>query len=165
MLIKLRAHALQVSTHCYWAHLLSLVSSRRAYSIPLNNKSTAPAEHSSSLEPTENSLRKRRRIKQITIQNGLTLLRTKPQPTWVSMMIKNRIRANQKRVDNMRLLEEFLYYAVSEDRMMKELKINDIGYSQALRDTIREIKKKHWSMLQGLHNPTANNAGNQQENI
>lgn len=50
------------------------------------------------------------------------------QPTWLSMMLKDRVKLSVKRVNEWKELEELKRMMIVEERLMKKLGVNDQGY-------------------------------------
>lgn len=56
------------------------------------------------------------------------------QPTWLSMMLKDRVKLSVKRVNEWKELEELKRMMIVEERLMKKLGVDDHGYCKyALR--------------------------------
>ncbi|KAF9308109.1 hypothetical protein BG003_011607 [Podila horticola] len=67
------------------------------------------------------------------------------QPTWLSMMLKDRVKLSVKRVNEWKELEELKRMMIVEERLMKKLGVNDQGYLDQIDKRLQQVKAEHAS--------------------
>ncbi|KAI1321458.1 hypothetical protein EDD11_005149 [Mortierella claussenii] len=76
------------------------------------------------------------------------------QPEWISMMLKSRVKQSVTRVDAWKELEEWYFFMLVEEKMMKRLGVDDVGYAQYLKEGFRDVRGAH---QQGRHGTSTQN--------
>ncbi|KAF9210758.1 hypothetical protein BGZ59_009028 [Podila verticillata] len=65
------------------------------------------------------------------------------QPTWLSMMLKDRVKLSVKRVNEWKELEELKRMMIVEERLMKKLGVDDQGYLEEIDKRLQQVKAEH----------------------
>ncbi|KAF9427924.1 hypothetical protein BGZ94_003819 [Podila epigama] len=65
------------------------------------------------------------------------------QPTWLSMMLKNRVNNTVKRVNEWKNLEELKQMMILEERFLKQLGVEDSGYVEVIDKRLTQVKDEH----------------------
>ncbi|KAK3834086.1 MAG: hypothetical protein J3R72DRAFT_222078 [Linnemannia gamsii] len=65
------------------------------------------------------------------------------QPEWISMMLKGRVQATVRRVNEWKSLEELRRMMQVEEQFSKSLGVNDVGYVEEIDKRLNEVLEDH----------------------
>ncbi|KAF9537351.1 hypothetical protein EC957_008404 [Mortierella hygrophila] len=65
------------------------------------------------------------------------------QPEWISMMLKGRVQASVRRVNEWKQLEELQRMMQIEEQFTKQLGVDDTGYVEGIGKRLKEVQEDH----------------------